>query len=93
MNHNSVFFLAPLISSWLDFVIIFGRIFGGLIQDVKRRAPHYLSDFKDALHLQCVASFIFMYFACITPVITFGGLLGEATNNMLVCILFFLFFF
>ncbi|XP_030830414.1 LOW QUALITY PROTEIN: electrogenic sodium bicarbonate cotransporter 1 [Strongylocentrotus purpuratus] len=58
-----------------------GKIFGGLIQDCKRRFPFYLSDFKDAFHLQCLASFIFMYFACITPVITFGGLLGEATEN------------
>ncbi|XP_071822946.1 electroneutral sodium bicarbonate exchanger 1-like isoform X2 [Apostichopus japonicus] len=58
-----------------------GRLFGGLIKDIKRRAPHYLSDYKDALHIQCVASFIFMYFACITPVVTFGGLLGEATDQ------------
>lgn len=58
-----------------------GRIFGGLWADCKRRFPSYLSDFTDALHLQCLASFIFMYFACITPVITFGGLLGEATDN------------
>lgn len=58
-----------------------GKIFGGLIQDCKRRFPFFLSDFKDAFHLQCLASFIFMYFACITPVITFGGLLGEATEN------------
>ncbi|XP_041470458.1 sodium bicarbonate cotransporter 3-like isoform X15 [Lytechinus variegatus] len=58
-----------------------GRIFGGLVEDCKRRFPFYLSDFKDAFHLQCLASFIFMYFACITPVITFGGLLGEATDN------------
>ncbi|XP_033100508.1 electroneutral sodium bicarbonate exchanger 1-like [Anneissia japonica] len=60
-----------------------GRIFGGLVQDVKRRAPHYLSDFTDALHLQCLASVFFMYFACITPVITFGGLLGDATRHQM----------
>ncbi|XP_076459053.1 electroneutral sodium bicarbonate exchanger 1-like isoform X2 [Babylonia areolata] len=58
-----------------------GRIFGGLIDDIKRKAPFYLSDFKDALHIQCLASFIFLYFACLTPIITFGGLLGDATDN------------
>ncbi|XP_070164513.1 electroneutral sodium bicarbonate exchanger 1 isoform X2 [Polyergus mexicanus] len=58
-----------------------GRLFGGLINDVKRKAPFYLSDFKDALALQCVASFIFLYFACLSPIITFGGLLGEATGK------------
>lgn len=41
----------------------------------------YWSDFKDALALQCVASWIFLYFACLSPIITFGGLLGHATGN------------
>ncbi|XP_062574717.1 anion exchange protein 3-like isoform X1 [Saccostrea cucullata] len=58
-----------------------GRLFGGLVNDVKRRFPHYLSDFKDALHFQCVASFIFIFFACLSPTIAFGGLLGEKTNK------------
>ncbi|XP_076636155.1 na[+]-driven anion exchanger 1 isoform X10 [Colletes latitarsis] len=58
-----------------------GRLFGGLVNDVKRKVPFYLSDFKDALAIQCVASFIFLYFACLSPIITFGGLLGEATGK------------
>ncbi|XP_021363541.1 electroneutral sodium bicarbonate exchanger 1-like isoform X2 [Mizuhopecten yessoensis] len=58
-----------------------GRFFGGLIDDVKRKVPFYGSDFKDVLHVQCIASFVFLYFACLTPIITFGGLLGDATNN------------
>ncbi|THD24668.1 Anion exchange protein [Fasciola hepatica] len=60
-----------------------GRLFGGLVADIKRRAPHYLSDFTDALHVQCCASFIFLYFACLTPIITFGGLLAQATGGYL----------
>ncbi|XP_018351037.1 PREDICTED: electroneutral sodium bicarbonate exchanger 1 isoform X2 [Trachymyrmex septentrionalis] len=58
-----------------------GRLFGGLINDVKRKGPFYFSDFKDAFALQCVASFIFLYFACLSPIITFGGLLSEATGK------------
>ncbi|XP_036946320.1 sodium-driven chloride bicarbonate exchanger-like isoform X2 [Acanthopagrus latus] len=58
-----------------------GRIFGGLILDIKRKAPHYLSDYTDAISLQCLASFLFLYCACMSPVITFGGLLGEATEG------------
>ncbi|XP_037039833.1 electroneutral sodium bicarbonate exchanger 1 isoform X3 [Bradysia coprophila] len=58
-----------------------GRFFGGLINDLKRKKPWYLSDFKDALSSQCVASWIFLYFACLSPIITFGGLLGEATGK------------
>ncbi|XP_063993895.1 electroneutral sodium bicarbonate exchanger 1 isoform X2 [Diachasmimorpha longicaudata] len=58
-----------------------GRLFGGLINDIKRKAPFYFSDFKDAMALQCIASFIFLYFACLSPIITFGGLLSEATGK------------
>ncbi|XP_050362144.1 electroneutral sodium bicarbonate exchanger 1 isoform X4 [Nymphalis io] len=58
-----------------------GKLFGGLINDLKRKIPWYWSDFKDALALQCIASWIFLYFACLSPIITFGGLLGEATGK------------
>uniref|UniRef100_A0A673IR19 Anion exchange protein n=1 Tax=Sinocyclocheilus rhinocerous TaxID=307959 RepID=A0A673IR19_9TELE len=58
-----------------------GRIFGGLVLDVKRKAPFYWSDVRDAFSLQCLASILFLYCACMSPVITFGGLLGEATKN------------
>lgn len=61
-----------------------GRLFGGLILDIKRKAPFFLSDFKDALSLQCLASILFLYCACMSPVITFGGLLGEATEGRIV---------
>ncbi|NXI00525.1 S4A8 protein, partial [Pachycephala philippinensis] len=58
-----------------------GRLFGGLVLDVKRKAPWFWSDFRDGLSLQCLASFLFLYCACMSPVITFGGLLGEATHG------------
>ena len=41
----------------------------------------YKSDYKDGVSLQCLASILFMYFAVLAPVVTFGGLLGEATGN------------
>ncbi|XP_018124780.1 sodium bicarbonate cotransporter 3 isoform X2 [Xenopus laevis] len=63
-----------------------GRLFGGLMLDIKRKAPFFLSDFKDALNLQCLASVLFLYCACMSPVITFGGLLGEATQNRISAI-------
>ncbi|XP_039593356.1 sodium bicarbonate cotransporter 3-like isoform X10 [Polypterus senegalus] len=58
-----------------------GRLFGGLILDVRRKAPFFWSDLRDALSLQCLASILFLYCACMSPVITFGGLLGEATKG------------
>ena len=63
-----------------------GRLFGGLINDLKRKKPFYLPDFKDALSLQCIASWLFLYFACLTPIVTFGGLLGAATGHRLAAI-------
>jgi len=63
-----------------------GRLFGGLINDIKRKKPFYFSDFKDGASVQTLASFIFIYFACLTPIVTFGGLLGDATDNRMAAI-------
>lgn len=56
-----------------------GRLFGGLINDIRRRYPYYASDFKDAMSFQCVMALIFIFFACLAPCIAFGGLIGEKT--------------
>lgn len=61
-----------------------GRMFGGLLMDVRRKVPFLWSDIRDAASLQCVASVLFLYCACMSPVITFGGLLGEATGGNIV---------
>uniref|UniRef100_A0A8C0QDK6 Anion exchange protein n=1 Tax=Canis lupus familiaris TaxID=9615 RepID=A0A8C0QDK6_CANLF len=53
------------------------------VADVRRRYPHYLSDFRDALDPQCLAAVIFIYFAALSPAITFGGLLGEKTQDLI----------
>uniref|UniRef100_A0A8C6LEA0 Anion exchange protein n=1 Tax=Nothobranchius furzeri TaxID=105023 RepID=A0A8C6LEA0_NOTFU len=60
-----------------------GRLFGGLIKDVRQRYPQYLSDIRDALNPQCMAAIIFIYFAALSPAITFGGLLGEKTEGLI----------
>ncbi|XP_075439030.1 anion exchange protein 2-like [Ascaphus truei] len=60
-----------------------GRPFGGLIRDIQRRYPKYVSDFRDSLNAQCMAAIIFIYFAALSPAITFGGLLGEKTGGLI----------
>ncbi|XP_070400011.1 anion exchange protein 3 isoform X1 [Nothobranchius furzeri] len=60
-----------------------GVPFGGLIHDIRRRFPHYISDLKDSLDMQCIAAVIFIYFAALSPTITFGGLLGEKTEGLM----------
>ncbi|XP_011258427.1 band 3 anion exchange protein isoform X2 [Camponotus floridanus] len=59
------------------------RPFGGLINDIKRRYPFYLSDFTDGMNSSCLAAAIFMYFAALCTAITFGGLMSDKTQNMI----------
>lgn len=58
-----------------------GIPFGGLLHDINRRYPQYVSDLKDGLDMQCIAAVIFIYFAALSPTITFGGLLGKPVNH------------
>ncbi|XP_048835846.1 anion exchange protein 3-like isoform X5 [Brienomyrus brachyistius] len=60
-----------------------GVPFGGLLHDIRRRYPHYMSDLKDALDTQCAAAVIFIYFAALSPTIAFGGMLGEKTEGLM----------
>ena len=57
-----------------------GRLFGGLIDDIKRKSPHYVSDFKDGLHSQCISSFLFLYFACLGTKIMYKKVQPSATK-------------
>ncbi|XP_072570567.1 electrogenic sodium bicarbonate cotransporter 1-like isoform X1 [Paramormyrops kingsleyae] len=59
-----------------------GRFCGGLILDIKRKVPFFASDFYDALHIQSLSAILFIYLGTVTNAITFGGLLGDATENM-----------
>uniref|UniRef100_A0A671K2B4 Anion exchange protein n=1 Tax=Sinocyclocheilus anshuiensis TaxID=1608454 RepID=A0A671K2B4_9TELE len=58
-----------------------GRFCGGLWLDIKRKVPWFLSDFYEGFHIQSVSAVLFIYLGCITNAITFGGLLGDATDN------------
>ncbi|XP_041447010.1 electrogenic sodium bicarbonate cotransporter 1 isoform X5 [Xenopus laevis] len=59
-----------------------GRFCGGLVEDLKRKAPYFTSDFYDALSIQSLSAMLFIYLGTVTNAITFGGLLGDATDNM-----------
>ncbi|KAJ0060450.1 hypothetical protein NL108_011883, partial [Boleophthalmus pectinirostris] len=59
------------------------RPFGGMIRDIKRRYQYYKSDMTDALNAQVLAAVIFIYFAALSPAITFGGLLADKVDNMI----------
>ncbi|CAI9563714.1 unnamed protein product, partial [Staurois parvus] len=59
-----------------------GRFCGGLVEDIKRKAPFFASDFYDGLSIQSLSATLFIYLGTVTNAITFGGLLGDATENM-----------
>ncbi|XP_041915703.1 electrogenic sodium bicarbonate cotransporter 4 [Alosa sapidissima] len=58
-----------------------GRFCGGLYLDIKRKLPHVFSDIYEGFHIQSISAVLFIYLGCITNAITFGGLLGDATDN------------
>jgi len=49
--------------------------------DIKRKLPWFPSDFYEGFHIQSISAILFIYLGCITNAITFGGLLGDATDN------------
>ena len=53
----------------------------GIKADIRRRLPHYISDFKDGLRAKSIASIVFMFFACLAPAVTFGGLMSLETGG------------
>ncbi|XP_076123163.1 solute carrier family 4 member 1b (Diego blood group) isoform X2 [Alosa pseudoharengus] len=60
-----------------------GVPFGGMMRDIRRRYQHYRSDITDAMNAQVLAAVIFIYFAALSPAITFGGLLADKVENMM----------
>ena len=60
-----------------------GRLFGGLLADLRRRRPHYLSDFRDGLNGKCAASILFLVLACLAPAVTFGGVMAVQTDGQI----------
>ena len=67
-------------------LVLSGKFCGGLVNDIKRKAPWFLSDFKDAFSAQSIAVIFFLYFATLAPTIAFGGILGQVTKNRMASI-------
>jgi hypothetical protein len=57
------------------------RLGEGVRGDLRRRAPLYWKDWTDGFHPKAVSTVSFMYFACIAPVVAFGGMLAVLTGG------------
>lgn len=58
-----------------------GRLGGGLVADVRRRLPFYVSDFRDGISMKVLASVAFLFFACLANAVAFGGLNSLLTGG------------
>ncbi len=58
-----------------------GRLFGGLFDDVRRRARWDASDWREGFHPNVVAAVLFLFFACVAPAVAFGGLMASLTGG------------
>ncbi|CZT50255.1 related to chloride-bicarbonate anion exchanger AE2 [Rhynchosporium secalis] len=56
------------------------RLFRGMINDVRRRAPYYWSDWVDAWDYRVVPATVYMYFANILPALAFSLDMFTKTN-------------
>lgn len=55
---------------------------GGIVEDLRRRAPHYVSDWTDNwFNRKVLASILFMFFTSIAPAITFAVFLENNTEE------------
>ncbi len=60
-----------------------GKLFGGLINDLKRRIPLYRTDYTDACNIQCLFATLLVFLAQIVPALTFGAILGKQKYSIL----------
>ncbi|KAK0652061.1 HCO3 transporter family-domain-containing protein [Cercophora newfieldiana] len=56
------------------------RLFRGMVNDLRRRAPYYLSDWTDAWDYRVVPATVYMYFANILPALAFSLDMFHKTN-------------
>lgn len=56
-----------------------GEWFTGLREDFRRRLPLYISDWADGLRFKSISAILFLYFACLAPVVAFGALTSSLT--------------
>jgi len=53
----------------------------GIRNDIRRRLPHYKSDWTDGFHRKSISAVLYLYFACLAPTVAFGGLTNILTGG------------
>jgi len=60
-----------------------GKFFGGVKEDFARRIKHYRDDWKRGWSWKSFSAIVFLFFACLAPAVTFGGIMGAITNQQI----------
>ncbi|XP_028395702.1 band 3 anion transport protein-like isoform X2 [Dendronephthya gigantea] len=58
-----------------------GRWFGGLRREITKRYPIYVSDIKDGLHIQCLATILYLAISLIAMCLTYGQVISKYTKG------------
>ncbi|MCG6158396.1 PTS sugar transporter subunit IIA [Rubinisphaera margarita] len=58
-----------------------GKPFGGVRKDIERRLPFYKDDWISGWSTKSASAIVFLFFACLAPAVTFGGIMGAATDG------------
>ena len=69
---------------------VLGKAFSGIVSNVKKRWPHYKSDWTDGLNQKSLSAILFLFFTCLAPVVAFGGLTNIITDGTIGVIEFIL---
>lgn len=57
------------------------HLFRGMVNDLRRRLPYYVSDWKDAWDYRVVPATVYMYFANILPALAFSLDMFQNTDS------------
>lgn len=64
-----------------DGLVFTGKFAGGIRGDFRRRMRNYRADFTDGLSVKTLSATGFLFFACLAPAVTFGGVMADQTGG------------
>ncbi len=62
---------------------VIGQFGHGLVEDLMRRKPHYISDWTEVWNMKILSSTLFIFFTSVAPSITFALYMSESTKGEL----------
>ncbi len=83
IKRNTESKISPQRSLEEEGLVYSGKFFGGVREDFARRIKHYRDDWKRGWSWKSFSAIVFLFFACLAPAVTFGGIMGAITNQQI----------